>query len=386
MIETQFIAFFIVLIVAAFFSLAFGRLNIPWAVALILGGMIVGPGLLNWFEPNDTITFLGEIGVVFLMFMAGLETRFTTFKKEISTVGFIAFINGFIPFLVGLIIAYIFDLPLSAMILVGILFISSSVAVVVPTLDKNKLLGKPIGNVIIGSTIIQDVSSLIFVSIFLQTTNPITWLPLPVFYILLIIFIFFLYKIITWIRKWVIRESSFHQELQFLLVILTGVVVLFSLLGLHHIIAGFFTGLVLSETLRSHKIKESMHIIGYGIFIPIFFVLIGTNTDLSVLTSYKTVLPLIIVMILGLILSKFGSGYIASRIKNFSKYDSVLIAVTSVPQLATTLAVAYTAFSMGIISSDLVTAFVVLSIVTTIGAPIVTRKILSRGEVKKFEN
>lgn len=376
MIETQFIAFFAVLIVAVFFSSAFSKIHIPWAVALIIGGMIVGPGLLNWFSPNDTITFLGEIGAVFLMFMAGLEIRFQSFKREFSSIGFIAAINGMVPFACGVVIILMFGFSLNVALLVGIVFISSSVAVVIPTLDKNKLLGEPIGSAIVGSTVLQDISSLVLVSIFLQTSSTITWLPLPVFYILLVIFIFILYKIVSFLRKWIIKEGSFHQEFQFLLAVLTGVVVIFSLLGLHHIVAGFFTGLVLAEPLRNNKIKESMHTVGYGIFIPVFFILVGTNTDLSVFASYKEILPLTIALVVGLIGSKFLSGYFAARFKKFSKHNSLLIAATSVPQLATTLAVAYTAFSMGIISADLVTAFVILSIITTIGSPLVTRKIL----------
>jgi len=378
MIETQFTAFFIILLVAVFFATLFRKFHLPWAIALIIGGILAGPNLLGWIEINDTTNFMGEIGAVFLMFMAGLETPLSAFKKTAHKVSFLAFFNGFIPLVVGFSIGLFFGFSLTVAILMGIIFISSSVAVVVPTLDKNKILNTPLGHVIIGSTIIQDVASLVLISVFLQINNPTTQIPLLVFYSVVALLIYFLYKVIRWIKKWFIEEGSFHQEFQFILFILIGVVVLFSLLGLHHIIAGFFTGFVLSESLHNKKIKDSLHTTGYGIFIPFFFILVGANTDFSVFSDFKSALLLTLVIITGLILSKFISGYVVSRYEKFNKYDSLLLAITSVPQLATTLAVVYTAYNANIINSEIVTAFVILSIVTTIISPLMTQWILKK--------
>jgi Kef-type K+ transport system membrane component KefB len=382
MIEAQFITFFIILFVAVLFSALFTRFKVPWAVALILGGIIIGPSALNLIETNEIIIFLAEVGAVFLMFMAGLETPVSSFKKSASKVSFLAFWNGLIPFGVGVGIGFLFGFTPLIILLLGIIFVSSSVAVVVPTLDKTKLLGSDLGHMIVGSTVIQDVTSLILISVFLQVADPITTLPLPVFYILLALLVIVLYRFITWIRKTFIVKGSFHQELQFIIVILTGVVALFSLLGLHHIIAGFFTGLVLSESLHNKKIKGSLHTIGYGVFIPVFFVLIGTNADLHALVENPTLIPLTLALIVGVIGSKYLSGYITARVEKFTHHESVLIGVTSIPQLATTLAVAYTAFTEGIISGDMVTALVILSVVTTLISPSITQYVIDRGDKK----
>ncbi len=383
MLETQFVAFFIILLVAVFFSALFKRLNLPWAVALIIGGILFGPNLLGWIEVDNTINFMAEIGAVFLMFMAGLETPMSSFKKTAHQIGLIAFFNGAIPLTVGLLIGYFFGLNIITSILIGILFVSSSIAVVIPTLDKRKILNSPLGHTIIGSTILQDITSLILISIFLQINDPTTQIPLVLFYIMVTILIFILYKFIRWIKKWFITEGSFHQEFQFILFILIGVVVLFSLLGLHHIIAGFFAGFVLSESLQHRKIKMSLHTTAYGIFIPIFFILVGSNTDFSSFFKLDTTLIFTLVLIIGLILSKFISGYSVAKYERFNNYDSLLIAVTSVPQLATTLAVVYTAFNRNIISSEIVTAFVVLSLVTTIISPFFTQLILKKKNLNE---
>lgn len=376
MIETQFIAFFIVLLVAVFFSTVFSKFKLPWAVALIIGGILAGPNLLGWIEINNTLSFMAEIGAVFLMFMAGLETPLSSFKKTAHKVELLAFVNGIIPMIVGFGIGVFFGFNIIISILIGIIFVSSSVAVVVPTLDRKKILNTNLGHAIVGSTIIQDVTSLILISIFLQINDPVTSLPLYLFYLIVAGVIIFLYKFIKWMRKWFITKGSFHQEFQFILFILIGVVVVFSLLGLHHIIAGFFAGFVLSESLHNKKIKNSLHTVGYGVFIPFFFVLIGADTDFSVFKNLQSAITLTLVIISGLILSKFLSGYFMARFEKFNKSDSLLIAVTSIPQLATTLAVVYTAFNQNIIDSELVTALVILTIVTTMLSPLLTQIIL----------
>jgi len=333
---------------------------------------------LGWIEVNDAISFMAEIGAVFLMFMTGLEVPISAFKKSAHKVNLLAFVNGFVPLVVGVLTGIYFGFSPTVSILIGIIFVSSSVAVVVPTLDRKKILNTSLGHVIIGSTIIQDVASLTLISIFLQINDPVTKIPLILFYTLVFILIFLLYKLIRWFRKWFITKGSFHQEFQFILLILIGVVVLFSLIGLHHIIAGFFAGFVLAESLENKKLKGSLHTTGYGVFIPIFFVLVGANTDFSAFGNLKSTLSLTVVIISGLILSKLISGYVIARYEKFNKHDSLLIAFTSIPQLSTTLAVAYTALNAGIIEPDLVTALVILSITTTTISPILTQITLSR--------
>jgi hypothetical protein len=110
MIEAQFLAFFIALLVAVLFSSLFSRFNIPWAVTLILGGIIAGPSMFNWIQLNDTILFLAEIGAVFLMFMAGLETPMKSLRHSAKSVGSMAIFNGAVPFVVGFLIGMVFKL------------------------------------------------------------------------------------------------------------------------------------------------------------------------------------------------------------------------------------------------------------------------------------
>jgi len=377
--ETVLFSFFIILFAGVFFSALFARLHLPWVLALIVAGIIIGPNALGIFSPNETFEFLGEVGLIFLMFMAGLETRFSSFRKGDSSVYAIGFINGAIPFIVGVAVALFFGFGFTTALLLGIIFISSSIAVVIPSLDANKILHTRLGQAIVGSTMIQDITSLILLSILLQSSiSPLTGLPLPVFYVLLIAVIVGLRWIIPKLEHFFAHISTaddkvFQHELHSVFVTLIGTVVVFELLGLHPIVGGFFAGLVLSDSITSSALVEKLRAISYGIFIPVFFIIIGTKTDITALVAGGDVLLLSISLILASVLSKLGSGWIAARLVGYNTSESMLIAATSIPQLSTTLAVAATGLALGILSQELTTALIMLSIVTTFISPILMR-------------
>jgi Kef-type K+ transport system membrane component KefB len=381
---TQLLPFFLVLFASLFFSEIFNRLHLPWVIALIIAGMIIGPFGLETFAPaeNDTILFLSEVGLVFLMFMAGLETRLSSFRTEKLKVSLLALLNGALPFIVGFGIGQGFAYDFNTSLLLGIIFVSSSLAVVIPSLEKTKVLHTPFGQVVIATTILQDVASLILLSVFFQSVDPVTSIPLPIFYTLLIGFLAFLRYAIPkihskFVQKFGRQEDIFQQELRSVFVILFGTVVVFELLGLHSIIAGFFAGFVLSGTINNEILKGKLRAISYGIFIPVFFVVVGANTDLTVFSDLESFGLLTLAVVAGSVISKYISGAYGARLLGFSVAESRLLGASSIPQLSTTLAVVFAAQEMEIIPPEVTTAMVILSIVTTFVSPELL-KILSK--------
>ena len=384
---TETLSFFIVLFAALFFSEVFKRLHLPWVVALILGGIIIGPFGLKIFTPNTTIDFLAEIGLVFLMFMAGLETKLSTYHRLEKGKFTLPLLNGGLPFLVGLGLGIYFGLELRAALLLGIVFISSSVAIILPSLEANNLLKTKLGKSIVATTILEDIASLVLLSILFQTVSPLTNLPLPAFYALLLATLVALRWVIPRIRKFSLVKTEqerglFQRELRTILAILIGTVVSFQLLGLHPIIAGFFAGFVLSESVTSKELKDKLRVLSYGLFIPIFFIVVGTKTDISVFFETKDIAVFTVLLIAGSIASKFIAGMIAGKLNNFSLKEGALIGVATIPQLSTTLAIAFTGFKLEILSSELIAALVALTIVTTLISPLLIKFIVSTGKVK----
>lgn len=367
--------FFVVLFAGLFFSEVFDRLHLPWVIALILTGVFIGPFGLDVVELDPVIVFLSEIGLVFLMFMAGLETRLSSFRRSIKRVWVLALINGLVPAAVGIGIGMAFGYSTTTALLIGVIFISSSIAVVIPSLEAAGVFSTPLGHAIVSSTILQDIAGLALLSVFLQSLAPQTPLPLPAFYILLVGFLIFLRWVIPKLQ-WFFHHPErdvFQQELRSVFAILIGTVVIFQALGLHAIIGGFFAGLVLSESITSKEVHSKLRALSYGLFIPIFFVVVGMKTDIGVFIRGSQGLLLAAVITLGSMIAKYVSGYVGGRIIDLTDTQSKLVAASSIPQLSTTLAVVFTAAHLGLINADLSTAFVVLTVVTTFVSPLIIR-------------
>ncbi|MEX1112422.1 MAG: cation:proton antiporter [Candidatus Andersenbacteria bacterium] len=378
--------FFIVLLVAILFSAIVRKLHMPWVIALILGGILIGPYGAGLLEPNETLAFISELGLIFLMFMAGLHVRVSSIKQFGKNVGIIAAFNGIIPLLVGLGVSFLFGYTGAPALMLGIIFVSSSIALIIPALEGRGLLGSRLGNTIVGTVVVEDIASLIGLSILLQVLTPNTSIPLPLFYLLLVFILIGMRWIIPKIRllagsRTTIEKELFHQDVRVILGIMIGIVVLFELLGLHSIIAGFFAGFVLSESIRSERLLDHIHAIGYGIFVPVFFILVGTRTDLTALVDLRHTGLFVGTIVLASMLAKYFSGWIGARLAGFTTTEASFIGASTIPQLSTSLAAAIVGLELGILDSSLMAAIVALTIVTTFVAPILTRVIGRRIQI-----
>jgi len=390
----EFLPFFIVLLVSLFFSELFFRFHFPWVITLLIGGIIIGPNGINLFETNSTIEFLSQIGLVFLMFLAGLETNLfkhgqdSKFKKVVP----VAVINSIIPLMVGFCFIYFLGYGFLASTLIGIIFISSSLAIIIPSLDSNKIITKPIGQTIIATAVILDIASLIALSVFIQFIEPTTSLPLPIFYALLFIFLLFLRfsmpKVIWFFKNEAKREEKdvFQQELRSVFVLLIGTVILFELIGLHPIIAGFFTGLVLSDSITSSILKAKIRAVGYGIFVPAFFISVGAKTDLNIFVENKDILWFSFMLVTVSIVVKFAAGYLGARYLKMNKNDSKIFASSLIPQLSTTLAVATIGMELKILSLEIFSSVIMISIITVLVSPLLIKIYVKKSEKKNLES
>jgi len=361
------------------FSEIFKRLHLPYVTALIIAGILIGPLFLNLIQVDETVSFIGSIGVVFLMFITGSEVKWASFQKMGKDIIFLSFLNGAIPFITGFGICWFFGYDFFTSIILGTVFLSSSIAVIIPSLESNKVIDTKIGKTIISATVFEDVTSLILLAFILQSFSQKSPIPLPVYIPTIILLIIGLKIVIPKIEKMYQSRKKgkdlFESELRFVFVVLLAAVLLFESIGMHAIIAGFIIGIILGNSIRD-KIEEKIRTVSYGIFIPTFFLIIGMQTNLSVFLLERSVL-LTYFIVIGLISSKIVSGWIGGRLIKFSGKESLLIGVSTVPQLSTTLATAFAALEFGLLNQEIITSLVVLSIVTTFAVPLAIKLIIS---------
>ncbi len=387
------LTFFIILLAGLVFSALLSRFRFPWVVALIVGGIIIGPYGINLVEIDPTIEFLGEIGLIFLMFMAGLSTKLSTFRENTKNISTFALLNGGIPFLAGLSLALVFGYNLVTAIILGIIFISSSVAVIVPTLRSAGLLKQTFGRIVLASTIIEDTLSLILLVATAHIYQKGLGLSFVVSYFLAFLFIMALRRLIPKL-KWLFLSQKenfkdlFEQELRFFIAILFGIVVLFGALGIEAIIAGFFAGLILSGLIESKLFKIKLKAIGYGIFIPVFLVIVGMKTNVMLLLEVRQMLLFAVLLILLSAGAKLFSGWLAIKLSGQTNREGLILGAATIPQLTTTLAATEFAITKAeILDPSLRPVIIALSIATTFTGPFLVKYFSARThkQEQKYE-
>ncbi|HMO78453.1 MAG TPA: cation:proton antiporter [Candidatus Paceibacterota bacterium] len=377
-------SFFFILLAAMAFTQLFNRMRIPWVVALIVGGMIAGPGILGWFETDATLNFLANIGLIFLMFMAGLESPLSSVKGLGRKISITSSLVGLVPALVGFGIILAFGYSLMTAILMAILFMSSAVALLIPQFQKHKILNSELGRIIVISAVVVDIVSLVLLSLYLQVTGPGLSFGTLVTYIAILVAVSAMYWAIPHLRwlalsgEYAEEHDLYEKELRFIILVMIGFVVFFELVGLHAIVAAFFAGLVLSGSIKSQLIKAKLHALSYGFFVPIFFVVVGATVDLKIFVESWNTFSLTLAVVLGLIISKYLSGYIAGKILGYDRTESSFIGVSMIPQLSTTLAVAFLGFGQGLLPAEILASVIAMVIITPIIAPIMSERLAPR--------
>ena len=368
-----------------FFSLVgpsvFKRMGIPYAVALILLGYFMGPHGIQAIPIDKTLHDFSIIGLLFLMFSAGLEIKMDVVRKVGRSALIISFFNGLIPFFVGMWIAGGLGLEYPANYLLGVLFVSSSVGIVVPTLIELGVFKTDLGRLVISSVVLQDILSLVGLTFILQTVAQTGKVNDPYSYFLLIsAFLFTVLYFVPKLTKKYIKsfheedEDVFERKFRFIFITLLFVTFIAEVFGLHLIIAAFITGIACSAAVDK-RMEEKFNTVGYGVFVPIFFFFIGMETDFSVVLSSSSIrVPALIIA--GLIFSKIISGFIGAMFAGREIIESFAVGSATIPQLSTTLATAQLGREVGIFSEDMLTSIVILSLVTTSLSPILVRYFL----------
>jgi Kef-type K+ transport system membrane component KefB len=353
------------------------KFRLPFVTLIILAGAITGPSGFNYVQPNEIINFFGFLGMAFLMLLAGLETNIAKLTHAKTKILIMAGLSGGIPFTMGLVITKLFGYDWITSTLIGIVFISSSVAVIIPSLRESKVFHKEFGQLVLAAILTADIASLLALSFIFQNTDRIANLPLQFYFVLLFATIPLFFYVAPRFYRYAVKKRFFHDEgnerqLRFVIIVLAAALALFALLGVHPIIASFLTGLALSGVIKrdpADNLRSKLHTLGYGLFVPVFFFLVGTEMDLTLLKHFDIDNILMLLLIVGLLLSKLGSGYLAGRLVKLRSREAWLFGAISIPQLTTTLAVTYTAAALGLLDSVLVTSIILIAIISTFIGP-----------------
>ncbi len=366
------------------------RFNVPGITATMLAGMVIGPYGLGLIDVDNTIEVFSSFGAIFLMFLAGMEVDNGTLREEFGKSTIISLFSLVIPAMGGYLIGTWFGLDFIGSLLYASIFSSHSVGMIYALMNELDLTKTRFGTTALSATIIVDLISLIVLSIIIRMSMNTQNSDIGYFIGLVLLYILGLLLTIPYISKIIFQkfEKLHIKKIHFVLFVILISILAGERIGLHPIIGAFITGIAVSESLTKKEhdelLNKNLNAIGYGFFIPIFFLTLGMTTDTGVLFNLKN-MGLILATIIGAMTLKLTSGYMSFKLIGYNKLQSICGGLLTIPQISASLVAASVGRELGIISDEFFVAIVVLSLVTSMITPIFVKKLVMDNR-EKFVN
>lgn len=378
----------IIIVFAKFFGVLARKCKAPQVVGEIIAGLLIGPCVLGLVQQSDFLTGMAEVGVVLLMFSAGLETDL----KELMKTGPIAFLIAccgvFVPLVGGtlLYMGFYGTAPWGSekfftAVFIGVIMTATSVSITVQALKELGRLKGRVGTTILSAAIIDDVIGIVVLTFVIGFKNPDSnpgkvVLNTVLFFVVAIVVGFILYKIF---RK--LDDKYPHTRR----IPIMGLALCFAFayiaetyFGIADITGAYVAGIILCSIRDSSYIDEKMEVSSYMIFGPVFFASIGLKTNIDSLDGKILLFSLGFVLV-ALITKIIGCGLMA-RICRFSTADSLKIGVGMMTRGEVALIVAQKGLSVGVLSPVYFTSVILLIIVSSVLTPIVLKLLYSKDK------
>lgn len=381
----------IIIIFAKFFGVLARKCKAPQVVGEIVAGLLIGPCVLGLVQQSDFLTGMAEVGVVLLMFSAGLETDL----KELMKTGPIAFLIAccgvFVPLVGGtlLYMGFYGTAPWGSekfftAVFIGVIMTATSVSITVQALKELGRLKGRVGTTILSAAIIDDVIGIVVLTFVIGFKNPDSnpgkvVLNTVLFFVVAIVVGFILYKIF---RKLDDRYPHTRRiPIMGLALCFAFAYIAETYFGIADITGAYVAGIILCSIRDSSYIDEKMEISSYMIFGPVFFASIGLKTNIDSLDGKILLFSLGFVLV-ALITKIIGCGLMA-RICRFSTADSLKIGVGMMTRGEVALIVAQKGLSVGVLSPVYFTSVILLIIVSSVLTPIVLKLLYSKDKTSE---
>ena len=394
---------FVMILVALLLAFAISEvlkrtLGVPRVIGQVGAGLILGLAIFQRFlfnqENLDVLSFLANLGIILLFYYVGLETNLSVFKKNIKKSLSISLVNTTLPFIIGfLVMKFVFEFNTIISMIIGVALSVSAQSISIGMLEELKLVKSRLGETIISAGAVDDLIELILVSILLSFFQ-ITVTDVSHTNLILGLFLFVASVIVA--RVWFIpytlkffdREKSSTARFTGSLLIVLLIASLSELFGMGFIIGAMIAGMIVRQTIfkdvqipdwEEHDIAKSIHIVAFGFLIPLFFVWVGLNTDISTIgANVFFVVILIIIALLGTV----GGTTIAVLLNKGTFREGMMIGWGLTPKGDVELGIATLALTAGIITPAIFTSLVVMALFTTLISPLMFKYLVTTSKKK----
>src|SRR5919108_479577 len=352
------------------------RVRLPGIIGIILGGMLIGPHVVGLIEAGDRMVFLSTIGLVYLMFGAGLEVDINQFLRVRGRSMVFGFFTFLLPQLMGMALGWILGLNWLGMILLGSAFASHTL-IAFPILTRLGVARNEAIAVTTGATVLTDIGAFIILAVVLGARSG--GLSITYFIQLSVLLSAFTLLIILGLPRlgkfFFQRFSGRAIEFQFVVVVLFVAALGAELIGVHEVVGAFLAGLAINATLpRYSPVTGHVLFIGESFFIPIFLLYSGMITDpLSFLENRQTFLVALGVTLVAY-LSKLIASWITARIFKYTRNEFWTAFGLSHAQAAVTIPTLIIGLETGLFDLTLFNAAILMILLTSITSPLVVQR------------
>ena len=369
-------------LVIPIFMARFQISNVPTAVAEIIVGIIMGSSGFNLITSTHDLTFLSNLGVILLMFLSGMEIDFDLLQRKNNPKGksqagktvdpLKTAITAFIGIVImAFVLAYVLRLTglFSEVMLAAIILMTVALGVVIATLKEKDILGRPIGQTILLTAVLGEVIPLLLLTIY-ASINGGNAEQLWLIILLFVAAIFLLRRFkqpYLWFAK--ITKSTTQLDIRLAFFLIFALVTVAETVGAENILGAFLAGMVMKLLEPSEATKDKLTSIGYGFFIPIFFIMTGVGLNLRSLFAHPSSLMLLPVLVIFLFIAKVP--VLLTYVRYFQKKNAFaggFLTATTITIVLPTLQVARKLHAITSTQSD---AFILAAVIVCILSPIV---------------
>lgn len=353
------------------------RLRIPGLIGIIVAGAIVGPNALNLLARDQTIVLLGTVGLLYLMFMAGIEIDLYGFKRHRIQSLLFGALTFLIPQTVGIGVGLWLGYGMASSILLASMFASHTL-VSYPIATRYGISKNRAVTTAVGGTIITDTLALLILAVVAASTRG----ALDAFFWgrllgLLGLYVLVIYFGLPRLGRWFFRKHNVGAlaEFAFILTMLFGGAYLAEMAGIEAIVGAFFVGLTLNRLIPEQSLLNNrIHFVGEAFFIPFFLLSVGMLVDLRVLASDLRAWKVMLAMTLTVTLAKWSAAMVTGKIGRYTRAEKWTIFGLSVPQAAATLAATLIGLEVGLFDEAVLNGAIMMILLTCIIGPGVVEK------------
>ena len=368
------------------------KFNMPQVVGALLAGLILGPGMFNVISQTDFIQKTAEVGVVVLMFCAGMETDVTELKKSGKASFVIALIGVIVPLIGGYLVAAAFNRPgllesdatcsiFLQNVFIGVILTATSVSITVETLKELGKLKTHSGNAILGAAVIDDILGIIALTVITSMADS----SVKISVVLLKIVGFFVFAAVAgylfyqFYSRWSNRSNvglQRHTIVAFVFCLVMAYVAE-EFFGVADITGAYIAGIIISMTQKEPYLASRFDILSYLYLSPIFFASIGLKVVLPKMNG--TVVAFAAVLTIVAILTKVIGCGLGAKLCHYKNYQAIRIGVGMISRGEVALIVASKGEALGLMGTQLMGPVVIVVIITTIIAPILLKPVFKMG-------